>query len=305
MASSSALQLAAIAPASPPVLTAADQRLRELPAFDADDVSREVGFVRAVNRFVALPLGVLGVLAVLGAVATGKLLAALAAAVTTVLLQVTLYDDIRLAHALDLVRRGEMTRARRSLQRLALARGRRSEERERACAVLAALAYRRGELDSTVDWTRAAAELERARVGSDGHHRFFVLVSEVLVLAQSGATEDACARLSELPAAPAGDEIAALWRVHVALLCAFVAGRVEEVEGELDGWAPFVRRVDSVGATAALLGWAFAAAGRHDVAAHWCEHALVHGDESVLRTRYPAVMSALDAFVRAGHYARR
>ena len=305
MRSSSAIELAVLPPASPPVPTEADARLRELPAFDPADVSREVGFVRAVKRFVALPLAVLGVLAVLGAVTTGKIFAALGAAVVTVLLQVTLYDDVRLAHALDLVRRGEMTRARRSLRRLALARGRRSEERQRACVVLAALAYRGSELERSVQWTRAAAELERAKVGSDAYQRFFVLASEVLVLAQSGATADACARMSELPPAPPGDELAALWRIHVALLCAFVAGRVETVEGELDGWAPLVRRMDSVGATAALLAWAFAAAGRHDVAAHWCEHALVQGDASVLRTRYPAVMSALDAFVRAGHYARR
>ncbi|HET6582622.1 MAG TPA: hypothetical protein VFG69_04230 [Nannocystaceae bacterium] len=303
--SSSAVELAAIVPVPPPTAIELHERLRELPAFDPAGVSREIGFVRAVRRFVALPLAVLGVLAVIGAIVTGKLVLGVGAAVITVLLQITLRDDVRLAHALDLVRRGDTSRARRSLRRLALARGRRSEERQRACVVLATLAYRQGQLERTVQWTTAAADIERARVGGDACNRFVVLASEVLALAQSGATEEACARLAELPAAPAGDELAALWRVHVALLCAFVAGRVDSVEGELDGWAPLVRRLDSVGASSALLAWAFAAAGRHDVAAQWCEHALVHGDESVLRARYPAVMSALAAFTRAGHYARR
>jgi len=226
-------------------------------------------------------------------------------AIITVLLQVTLYDDVRLAHALDLVRRGDLARARRSLRALAHARGHRPEQRQRACVVLGALAYRQGELERARRWIGAAADLERVRPGSDMGRRFEVLASEVLLFAQAGATEEARQRLAELPPAPPGDELAALWRVHVTLLCAFVSGRVESVERELDEWAPLVRELDAVGPTAALLGWAFAAAGRHDRAAYWYEHALATGDETVLRTRYPALASALDSFVRASHYARR
>jgi tetratricopeptide (TPR) repeat protein len=297
------------------VLAAIAMRLRELPAFDPADIAREVGFVRAVRRFVAIPLGVLGALGMAGALAAGNLVAAIIAAVITVLLQVTLHDDVRLAHALDLVRRGDMARARRSLRALARARGHRPDERQRACVVLGALAYRQGELERARKWIGAAADLERARGANsrgsndrgskDVARRFEVLASEVLLFAQTGATEDACARLQELPPPPPGDELASLWRVHVTLLCAFVSGRVDAVERELDDWAPLVRELDAVGPTAALLGWAFAAVGRHDVASQWYEHALARGDETVLRTRYPALASALDSFVRASHYARR
>jgi len=293
----------AVAPAAPAVLAEAAARLRELPAFDPADIPREVGFVRAVRRLVAIPLGLLGLLAVAGAVLSGSLVPAAAAAVITVLLQITLFDDVRLAHALDLVRRGDMPGADRHLR--ALAEGDRAGQRQRACIVLAALAYRQGELQDARAWACAAADLERGRRGGDAVARFFVLVSEVLVLAMSGSAEAARGRLAELPPAPPGDELAKLWRVHVALLCAFVGGEVELVESQLDDWAPLVRRMDTVGPTAALLAWAFAATGRHDAAAQWIEHALHRGDESVLRTRYAAVMSALDSFTRKGHYARR
>ena len=295
----------AVVPAAPPVLSAIGGRLRELPAFDPAEIAREVGFVRAVRRFVAIPLGVLGALGTAGAMVAGKLVPALLAAIVTVLLQLTLHDDVRLAHALDLVRRGDLTRARRSLRALARARGQRPEERQRACVVLGALAYRQGELERARRWIGAAADIERARTCSDLGRRFEVLASEVLLFAQTGATEEACERLRELPPAPPGDELAALWRVHVTLLCAFVSGRVDTVEHELDEWAPLVRELDAIGPTAALLGWAFAAAGRHDVATHWYEHALAHGDETLLRTRYPTLASALDSFLRANHYARR
>jgi tetratricopeptide (TPR) repeat protein len=303
--SSIAPQLALAPSVTPPVLARASERLRELPAFDPAEIGREVGFVRAVRRFVAIPLGVLGVLGMGGAMAAGEVVSAILAGVITVLLQVTLHDDVRLAHALDLVRKGELARARRSLRALARARGHRPEQRQRACVVLGALAYRQGELERARRWIGAAADLERTRQGGDRARRFEVLASEVLLLAMTGATEDACLRLREVPPPPPGDELAALWQVHVTLLCAFVAGQVASVEQQLDEWAPLVRAQDGIGPTAALLGWAFAAAGRHDVAAHWYEHALAHGDETLLRTRYPALASALDSFARASHYARR
>jgi hypothetical protein len=277
-------------------------RARQLPAFDPAELNRAVGFVRMVRRFVALPLLVLGVLATVAAIVTVHPVSALIAGVVTFALQWSLRDDMRLAHALDLLRRGREDEAETRLLAIAAPPEAGGPRRQRARVVLAALAWRRGQLELALGWIREAAAHE---CGSDSDPDRIVELgaSEVLLLALLGRGDEATARLRSLPASRSEDQVG--WRIHVELLTAFAKGEVAGVAGELDRWAAIVRAQDAAGPTSALMAWAYDAAGRADEAASWLERAQAIGDQGLLRGRYHALAAHLDTLPATRQWSRR
>lgn len=280
----------------------AGDRLRHLPAFDPAELSRAVGFVRVVRRFVALPLLVLGVLATVAAIVTVHPVSAVIAGVVTFALQWSLRDDMRLAHALDLLRRGRVDEAERRLLAIAAPPEAAGPRRQRARVVLAALAWRRGQLERALGWIREASAHESGSE-SDPDRVVELGASEVLLLALLGRGDEATARLETLPPSRSEDQIG--WRIHIELLTAFARGDVAPVMGELDRWAAIVRAHDVAGPTSALMAWAYDAAGRHDEAAGWLARAHAIADPALLRGRYHALAAHLDTLASARQWSRR
>ncbi len=280
----------------------AGARLRHLPAFDPAELTRAVGFVKVVRRFIALPLLVLGVLATVAAIVTAHPFTALVAGVVTFALQWSLFDDMRLAHALDLARRGRIEEAEGRLLAIAAPPESGGPRRQRARVVLAALAWKRGQLERALGWIREAAEHERG-ADCDPDRKLELGASEVLLLALLGRGDEAAARLAELPPARAPEQLC--WRIHVELLTAFATGAVERVRGELDRWAPTVRHEDAAGPTSALMAWAYDADGRHDEAAVWLERARSVGDPTLMQHRYHALAVHLDRLAATRQWSRR
>lgn len=276
-------------------------RLRQLPAFDPSELTRAVGFVRVVRRFVALPLLVLGVLATGAAMVAAHPVTVVVAAVVTFALQWSLRDDMRLAHAFDLARRGRIAAAERRLLAIATCDGG-SPGRQRARVVLAAIAWQRGRLEQSLAWIREALACE-PEASNDPDRLFELAASEVMLLALLGRPDDAAARLAALP--PAHAEIHRRWRIHIELLTAFVRDDVSTVAVELDGWSPIVAAHDSAGPTAALLAWAYAAIGQHDEAARWTTRARAGDEPHLLRHRYHALAAHLDTLDHAPQWSRR
>jgi tetratricopeptide (TPR) repeat protein len=275
---------------------------RQLPAFDPAELTRAVGFVRVVRRFVALPLLVLGVLATGAAVATAHPLTAALAGIVTFALQWSLRDDMRVAHALDLARRGKLPVAQRQLLAIAAPAQAGGPTRQRARVVLAAIAWQRGQLEPALAWIMQAQAHERGPA-ADPDRVVELGASEVLLLALLGRGEEAALRLGELPASQGTEQV--LWRIHVELLTAFAQREVSQVRERLDGWSELVGAHDSVGVTSALMAWAYAAAGRHDEAATWIARAHAGLDPTLLRTRYHALAAHLDSLAATHQWSRR
>ena len=136
--------------------TAVRQR-GELPVFDPVEAERALGFVRLVRLLVALPMTSLGVLAFGAGLAMGNPWFAVAAAVMTALIPLSLRDDTRLAKALERFGRGDLTGAEQGL--LPVARRRQGTQAQRACAYLAAIAWRRCDHEAALQWVRARQRL--------------------------------------------------------------------------------------------------------------------------------------------------
>jgi len=280
----------------------AGARLRQLPAFDPAELTRAVGFVKVVRRFIALPLLVLGLLATVAAVVTAHPFTALVAGVVTFALQWSLFDDMRLAHALDLARRGRIDEAEGRLLAIAAPPEAAGPRRQRARVVLAALAWKQGRLERALAWIREASVHEQGP-DADPDRIVELGASEVLLLALLGRGSDAAARLRELPKARSPEQLC--WRIHVELLTAFATGTVDEVRGELDRWAPTVRSQDAAGPTSALMAWAYDADDRHDEAAAWLERAHAVADPTLMRHRYHALAVQLDRLAGGRQWSRR
>lgn len=300
-----ALELTA-APAGELGLALADDdaraRLRQLPALDPAELTRAVGFVRVVRRFVALPLLVLGVLATGAAIVTVHPITAALAALVTFALQWSLRDDMRVAHALDLARRGQLAAAERELLAIAGPADAGGPRRQRARVVLAAIAWERGELERALEWITLAVRHEQG-AASDPDRVVELGNSEVLLLALLGRSDEAGAKLRELPVPR--DPAQVLWRIHVELLTAFAQREPLAVRDCIDGWADTVRAQDNAGITAGLMAWAYAAAGRHDQVAPWLERAHVGDQPGLLRRRYHALAAHLDSLAAATpHWSR-
>lgn len=279
--------------------------LRELPAFDPRELEAQVGAARVVAHALAIPMVAFGVLATIAAVIGHDLVPAMVAAAITTALQLCLYDDTRVPHALENIRRGRHGAARRALEQVAGSPRQRVITRQRARVALAALAWRTGEGDAVARWIDAAAAAEREQPAGDPAQRFAILASEVLVAARRGHVAHATALLAALPETPPGDALAPLWRIHLALLVAFVADDVDRVRDEIDGWCDVVAELDEAGATSALVAWALAAAGRHAEAQPWAVRARSRDRDGFLARTYPVLAGTLATIDRPAHWARR
>ncbi len=279
--------------------------LRELPAFDPRELDVDASAVRLLAHASAIPMALCGVLAVVAAVAGHDLVPALVAAAITAALPLCLYADTRVPHALQNIRRGRHGAAQRALAAVACSQRQRPMTRQRARVALAALAWRTGDGEALLRWIAAAADAEREQFNAETSQRFAILASEVLVTARRGDVTRATALFSELPHAPPGDAVARLWRIHLALLVAFVGDDVDRVRAELDRWSDVVAELDEVGATSALLAWAFFASGRHADAQPWANRARARDGTDFIARVYPVLARALAAIDRPGHWARR
>ncbi len=208
--------------------------LAGLPLCDPAEIEDATGFARTVRALVTLPLTSLGLLACVAALSVGNLLAGILALAATLGVVISLVRDTRLSTALDRLRRGELAKAERGMNRLVQPRATADRQRGRAEAYLAAIAWARGRHGEALRWTRARqATLER--VGAAADECFLNHASVVLLLALQGELEPAEAALAELGTAPPGERYAAA-EAAAHLSVAFARDDVERLRAQLDRW---------------------------------------------------------------------
>jgi hypothetical protein len=248
---------------------------------------------------VVVPLTTLGLLATLVSLAGGNPWLTILAGTTTALILYAVWDDTRMSHAAELVRRGHHGAAYPRLLQLARPAARASPRRLRAQGMLAGLAWRRHDHAEALEWTQARRLAER-ELRASSHDRFLSGATEVQLLCVLGRGEQAHALLQSLPEPPSERtrEVA----VTTWLFVAFALGQVELVQSRLDDWEPRVRRTDEVGTTLALLAWAREATGDRDRAAPLVSLVRAHGDARHLETHYARLWRWVEGFDRVRRY---
>jgi hypothetical protein len=295
---STELGLAPRGPSSPAVA-----RAPELPVFDPNEAERAVDFVRFVRLLVAWPMTTLGVLAFGAGLALGHAWFALAAAVVTTLIPVSLWDDMRLARALELLGRGNPEGAQEGLRRVATSSRRFGPQRQRACAALAALAWRRCDHEAALHWIQARRRLlGRSTAGSGTtEERWSTAASEVWLLALLGHAHEAQALLDRLEPAPHDD--GRIVEITAHLLVAFARDDAEAVRPHLDAWTSVCETRDELGLASVALAWASSVCGRRDAAMTWahriCDDRLRH-----VRAHAPRLHRWLESHRNRPGYAR-
>jgi hypothetical protein len=266
------------------------------------EIDRMVGFVQIV-RLLGGMLGMLGGLAVVAGVALGLPALTIVSALLVGLILYALWEDTRLAKALDLLRRGRLPAAEAALARIAASSRRSPWQRQRARTYLASLAWRRGDVEQALSWIQARLSGPR-RGREEPGERWLAQATEVQLLAQAGHASEAQQALQALPP-PAPDEHAELVAVETALLVAFVADDPDAVRDRLDEWDPLVRARDGVGVSLALLAWAHAGCGVRDRAlARWRE-VNQRADRGHLGRHYPRLLQWIERYGDGLHYGRR
>ncbi len=281
-----------------------DPRLhhRDLPVLVDGEIDRMVGFVQIV-RLLGGMLGTLGGLAVLTGATLGMPVLTVVSAVLVSLILYALWEDTRLAKALDLLRRRRLAAAEAALADIAASSRRSPWQRQRARTYLASLAWRRGDVEQALQWIQARLSGPR-RGREDPGERWLAQATEVQLLAQAGHVAEARGALQELPP-PAPDEHAELVAVETALLVAFVADDPDAIRDRLDEWEPLVRARDGVGVSLALLCWAHAGCGARDRAlARWREVSQ-RADRAHLGRHYPRLLQWIERYDDGLHYGRR
>jgi hypothetical protein len=292
----------ATAPAAP--APADDHRVwhRDLPVLIDGEIDRMVGFVQIV-RLLGGMLGTLGALAAVAGVALEVPVLTVVSSLLVGLILYALWEDTRLAKALDLLRRRRLPAAEAALARIAASSRRSPWQRQRARTYLASLAWRRGDVEQALVWIQARLAGPR-RGREEPGERWLARATEVQLLAQAGHVAEARQALQALPP-PAPDEHAELVAVETALLVAFVADDPDAVRDHLAEWDELVRMRDGVGVSVALLAWAHAGCGARDRALAQCREVAQHADRGHLGRHYPRLLQWIERYGDGLHYGRR
>jgi hypothetical protein len=297
--------LAVTASGSVPARDAADDprvHHRDLPVLIDGEIDRMVGFVQIV-RLLGGMLGTLGGLAVVAGAVLGMPVLTTMSALLVGLILYALWEDTRLAKALDLLRRRRTGAAESALARIAASSRRSPWQRQRARTYLASLAWRRGDMEQALQWIQARLAGPR-RGREDPGERWLAQATEVQLLAQAGHVAEARKALQGLPP-PAPDEHAELVAVETALLVAFVGDDPDAVRDRLDEWEPLVRTRDGVGVSLALLAWAQAGCGARDRALSLSREVAQQADRGHLGRHYPRLLQWIERYGDGLHYGRR
>lgn len=285
-----------------PIATDARLRHRDLPVLVEGELDRMVGMVPVV-RLLGGMLGTLGALAAATSVALGLPVLTMASTLLSSLILYALWEDTRLAKALELVRRQRLGPAEAALARIAASPRRSPWQRQRARTYLASLAWRRGDVEQALQWMQARLAVPR-RGREDPGERWLARATEVQLLALAGHVPEARQALSKLPP-PAPDEHAELVAVQTALLVAFAADDADAVRDQLDGWDPWVRAHDGVGVCLSLLAWANAGRGARDRALALVREVEARADRGHLMRHYPRLWQWIERYGDGFHYGRR
>lgn len=277
-------------------------RHRDLPVLIDGEIDRMVGFVQIV-RLLGGMLGTLGGLAVVAGAVLGMPVLTTVSALLVGLILYALWEDTRLAKALDLLRRRRLPAAEAALAAIAASSRRSPWQRQRARTYLASLAWRRGDVEQALTWIQARLSGPR-RGREDPGERWLAEATEVQLYAQAGHVAEAREALQAL-SPPAPDEHAELVAVETALLVAFVADDPDAVRNRLDEWEPIVRERDGVGVSLALLAWAHAGCGARDRALARAREVLQRADRGHLGRHYPRLLQWIERYGDGLHYGRR
>jgi hypothetical protein len=277
-------------------------RHRDLPVLLDGEIDRMVGFVQIV-RLLGGMLGTLGTLAAAAGVALQLPSLTIVSTLLVGLILYALWEDTRLAKALDLLRRHRLPAAEAALAKIAASSRRSPWQRQRARLYLASLAWRRGDVEQALQWIQARLS-GPLRGREDPDERWLAQATEAQLLAQAGHVQEARAALRALPP-PAPDEHAELVAVETALLVAFVADDPDAVRDRLDEWEALVRVRDGVGVSLALLAWANAGRGARDRALALVREVGQRGDRGHLAQHYPRLWQWIERYGDGLHYGRR
>lgn len=277
-------------------------RHRDLPALVDGELERMVGLVQIV-RLLGGMLGTLGMLSALAGVALRLPVLAIVSTSLVGLILYALWEDTRLAKALDLVRRRRLPAAEAALAKIAASSRRSPWQRQRARVYLASLAWRRGDVEQALQWIQARLSGPR-RGREDPGERWLAQATEAQLLAQAGHVVEAREALRALPP-PAPDEYAELVAVETALLVAFVADDADAVRDRLGEWDSLVRTRDAVGVSLSLLAWANAACGARDRALALMREVVERVDRAYLARHYPRLWQWIERYGDGFHYGRR
>jgi hypothetical protein len=281
-------------------------RQRELPVFDPAEAERAVEFVRFVRLLVAWPMTTLGVLAFGAGLASGHVWFALFAGVIATLIPVSLWDDMRLARSLERLRRGDVSGAEQGLRRVASSTRRFGPQRQRACAVLAAIAWRRCDHASALQWVQVRLQLFGRGEGTTAgtaDERWSTAASEVWLLALLGHAGEARAALDRLESATPDDD-AQLVEMTAHLLVAFAHDDAEAVRPHLAGWQSVCESHDTLGLASVALTWALHACGQPDAAKVWAHRTRARVSLDHVRAHAPRLLRWYEGYGDTLAYAR-
>ncbi|MCA9654080.1 MAG: hypothetical protein H6712_08750 [Myxococcales bacterium] len=277
-------------------------RHRDLPVMLGGELDRLVGFVQIV-RLLGGMLGVLGTLAAVAGVALGLPMLTVVAVLLSTLILYALWEDTRLASALELLRRRRMEAAEEALATIAGSPRRSAWQRQRARTYLASLAWRRGDVEQALSWIQARLAAPR-RSREEPTERWLALATEAQLLAQAGHAAEAREALDRLPPPPP-DEQAELVEAQTALLVAFVADEPDRVRGRVDEWTPMIDERDGVGLGVALLAWANAGRGERDRAIALTREVRSRDRDGHLARFYPRLWQWIERYDERYHPGRR
>lgn len=290
------------APVSSSIADDARLRHRDLPVTVDGELDRMVGMIPVV-RLLGGMLGSLGALAALASVTLGMPTLTLASTVLSMLILYALWEDTRLAKALELLRRQRLGAAEEALAKIAASTRRSPWQRQRARTYLASLAWRRGDVEQALQWIQARLGVPR-RGREDPGERWLSRATEAQLLALAGHVPEARTALRLLPPPPP-DEHAELVAVQTALLVAFVADDPDAVRDQLDGWEAMVRERDGVGVCLCLLAWANAGRGARDRAIGLMREVGQRADRGHVARHYPRLWQWIERYSDGFHYGRQ
>lgn len=277
-------------------------RHRDLPVMLGGELDRLVGFVQIVRLLGGL-LGVLGTLAAVAGVTLGLPVLTVVSVLLSGLILYALWEDTRLASALELLRKRRHDAAEEALAAIAGSTRRSAWQRQRARTYLASLAWRRGDVEQALSWMQARlGEPRRAR--EEPTERWLALATEVQLLALAGHAAEAREALQRL-APPPPDERAELVEAQTALLVAFAGDDPDAVRERLDQWEGLVLARDGVGLGVALLAWANAGRGQRDRAVRLVREARQRDRGGHLARSYPRLWQWVERYDEGFHPGRR
>lgn len=276
-------------------------RHRDLPVMLGGELDRLVGFVQIV-RLLGAMLGVLGTLAAVAGVTLGLPVLTVVSVLLSGLILYALWEDTRLASALELLRKRRHDAAEQALASIAASPRRSAWQRQRARTYLASLAWRRGDVEQALSWMQARLGAPR-RGREEPTERWLALATEVQLLALAGHAPEAREALAELPPPPP-DERAELVAAQTALLVAFVGDQPDTVRDRLDEWAPIIDERDGLGLGVALLAWANAGRGRRDRAIQLVREARQRDRDGHLARSYPRLWQWVERYDEGFHPGR-